>query len=81
MASQAYKLEDLLFEVDEEGLATLSENDWLRINSGLLTEEELNELQDNVAETVNDALEFARESPYPNEEDLLEDMYADPLPA
>ena len=53
----------------------------LLIEQNINSEEEINELQDNVAETVNDALEFARESPYPNEEDLLEDMYADPLPA
>ena len=53
----------------------------LLIEQNISSEEEINELQDNVAETVNDALEFARESPYPNEEDLLEDMYADPLPA
>ena len=53
----------------------------LLIEQNIYSEEEINELQDNVAETVNDALEFARESPYPNEEDLLEDMYADPLPA
>ena len=53
----------------------------LLIEQNIYSEEEIYELQDNVAETVNDALEFARESPYPNEEDLLEDMYADPLPA
>jgi TPP-dependent pyruvate/acetoin dehydrogenase alpha subunit len=53
----------------------------LLIEQNIYSEEEINELQDNVAETVNDALKFARESPYPNEEDLLEDMYADPLPA
>ena len=53
----------------------------LLIEQNIYSEEEINELQDNVAKTVNDALEFARESPYPNEEDLLEDMYADPLPA
>ncbi|MDP6050667.1 MAG: thiamine pyrophosphate-dependent dehydrogenase E1 component subunit alpha [SAR202 cluster bacterium] len=53
----------------------------LLIEQNIFSEEEINELQDNVAETINDALEFARESPYPNEEDLLEDMYADPLPA
>ena len=53
----------------------------LLIEQNISSEEEINRLQDNVAVTINDALEFARESPYPNEEDLLEDMYADPLPA
>ena len=53
----------------------------LLIEQNISSEEEINKLQHNVAETINDALEFARESPYPNEEDLLEDMYADPLPA
>ena len=53
----------------------------LLIEQNISSEKEINKLQDNVAETINDALKFARESPYPNEEDLLEDMYADPLPA
>ena len=52
----------------------------LLIEQNIASEEEISGLQENVSETIADALEFARESPYPKEEDLLEDMYADPLP-
>ena len=31
-----------------------------------------------MADTIAEALEFARESPYPDVDDLFTDMYADP---
>ena len=43
---------------------------WLK-EQGVATEEEID----------SDALECARNSPYPDADDLFTDMYADPLPA
>ena len=51
------------------------------IDQNIASVNEINNLQESVTEAVADALQFARESPYPNEEDLWEDLYADPLPA
>ena len=53
----------------------------LLIDQNIASVNEINNLQESVTEAVADALQFARESPYPNEEDLWEDLYADPLPA
>ena len=44
------------------------------------TEEELDRVQTEVADAVEDALQFARESPYPEPDDLFADMYANPIP-
>ena len=53
----------------------------LLIDQNIASVNEINKLQESVTEAIADALQFARESPYPNEEDLWEDLYADPLPA
>ena len=53
----------------------------LLIDQNIASVNKINELQESVTEAIADALQFARESPYPKEEDLWEDMYADPLPA
>ena len=50
------------------------------ISQGIATQEEITEVQEGVAAAVEEALEFARESPYPDESDLLTDMYANPIP-
>ena len=50
------------------------------IQQGLATQEEVDAVQAEVAATIEEALEFARESPYPAEEDLFTDMYANPIP-
>ncbi|MDB4337508.1 hypothetical protein OAA09_00660 [bacterium] len=44
MAKSATQLAGLLYEADEESIEALSESDWARLNSGLLTEEEINEI-------------------------------------
>ena len=53
---------------------------WL-IEQGIATQDEVEDVRQEVAETIAEALQFARESPYPEVEDLMTDMYADPLPA
>jgi TPP-dependent pyruvate/acetoin dehydrogenase alpha subunit len=52
----------------------------LLLEQDLATQEEIDALQADVIATIEEALEFARESPYPEPEDLLVDMYADPIP-
>ena len=50
------------------------------IEQGIATQAEVDETQAGVHAAIEDALTFARESPYPEPEDLLTDMYADPIP-
>ena len=52
---------------------------WLT-EQGIATQDEIEEVRQDVADTIAEALQFARESPYPEVEDLMTDMYADPLP-
>ena len=53
---------------------------WLK-EQGVATEEEIDSVCSEVSQAIDDALEFARNSPYPDADDLFTDMYADPLPA
>ena len=53
---------------------------WL-IEQDVASEEEIEAVQNEVNHAIEDALEFARQSPYPEPEDLFTDLYADPLPA
>ena len=46
----------------------------------IATQEEIDQLQEDVVGAIEEALEFARESPYPEPEDLFADMYAEPIP-
>ena len=52
---------------------------WLR-EQGVATEEEIDSVWAEVNQAIDDALEFARNSPYPDADDLFTDMYADPIP-
>jgi pyruvate dehydrogenase E1 component alpha subunit len=52
---------------------------WL-MEQEIATEDEIEGVREEVAETIAEALQFARESPYPEVDDLLTDLYADPLP-
>ena len=52
---------------------------WL-IEQEIASQDEVEGVRQEVAETIAEALQFARESPYPEVEDLMTDMYADPLP-
>jgi pyruvate dehydrogenase E1 component alpha subunit len=46
------------------------------ISEGLLTEEGFKELEKKVENDLNEAVEFAKQSPFPDLEDLTEDVYA-----
>ena len=50
------------------------------LEQDLASQEEIDALDADVIATIEEALEFARESPYPEPEDLFTDMYADPIP-
>ena len=52
---------------------------WLK-EQGVATEEEIDSVWSEVNQAIGDALEFARNSPYPDADDLFTDMYADPIP-
>ena len=52
---------------------------WL-VEQGIASQEEVDAVQADAAAAIEGALEFARESPYPEPEDLFSDMYADPIP-
>jgi pyruvate dehydrogenase E1 component alpha subunit len=71
----------------EEEVERWRQRDPIKLHSTWLQEQEVaskvevDAVWDDVTETIAEALEFARESPYPNPEDLFTDLYADPLPA
>ena len=52
----------------------------LLLEQDIATQEEIDKVDADVIAAIEDALVFARESPYPEPEDLLVDMYADPIP-
>ncbi len=52
---------------------------WL-LENDVASQEEIDKVQHDVYEAIGDALQFARESPYPDEADLFTDMFADPIP-
>ena len=47
---------------------------------GIATPEEIDAMEAEVLAEIDDAVEFARQSPYPEPEALFEDMYANPIP-
>ena len=48
------------------------------IKEGVLTEEEAEEIDRQVTEAVEESARFAVESPYPEPEEALEDVYVKP---
>ena len=52
---------------------------WL-LENDVANQEEIDKVQTDVYEAIGDALQFARESPYPDEADLFTDLFADPIP-
>ena len=49
------------------------------IENHMASSNEVEIIQDEVNASIEDALQFARESPYPEAKDLYTDMYADPI--
>jgi TPP-dependent pyruvate/acetoin dehydrogenase alpha subunit len=42
--------------------------------------EEIEQMENEVKQQIEDAITFARESPYPEPGELFEDMFANPIP-
>ena len=51
---------------------------WL-VEQGVASQQEVDAVETEVAATIAEALEFARQSPYPEPEDLMTDLFADPV--
>ncbi len=51
------------------------------VSSGAISQEECDAISDEERLKCDAAVEFARNSPYPEPEDLFEDMWANPIPA
>ena len=51
------------------------------VSSGAISQEECDAISDEERLKVDQAVEFARNSPFPEPEDLFEDMWANPIPA
>jgi pyruvate dehydrogenase E1 component alpha subunit len=49
------------------------------LSQNIATPEELDEMESQVLAQIDEAVEFARQSPYPEPGALFEDMYADPI--
>jgi TPP-dependent pyruvate/acetoin dehydrogenase alpha subunit len=50
------------------------------LSQGILTQEKIDQLEAEVKTQIEDALTFARESPYPDASELFDDMFANPIP-
>jgi pyruvate dehydrogenase E1 component alpha subunit len=50
------------------------------ISQGIATREECDAINADTVDEVERATNFARNSPFPEPEDLFEDMWADPIP-
>lgn len=52
----------------------------LLLEQGIATQTEIDQLEDEVMKQIDEAVQFARESPYPEPSALFEDMFANPIP-
>jgi pyruvate dehydrogenase E1 component alpha subunit len=52
----------------------------LLLSQGLATQAEIEQMDAQVTQEIEEAVEFARQSPYPDPAELFEDMFANPIP-
>ena len=50
------------------------------LSHGVATQAEMDQMDGQVLRAIEEALEFARQSPYPDPSELFEDMFANPIP-
>ena len=50
------------------------------LSQAIVTQAEIDKLEEEVAAQIAEAVEFARQSPYPDASELFEDMFANPIP-
>jgi pyruvate dehydrogenase E1 component alpha subunit len=49
------------------------------LSQGIATQAEIDEIEQQTMDQIDAAVEFARQSPYPEASALFEDMYANPI--
>ena len=52
----------------------------LLISQDIATQDEIDQMKDEIKNQIDEAVEFARESPYPDSSELFDDMFANPIP-
>ena len=52
----------------------------LLLSQGFATQAEIEQMDAQVTQEMEEAVEFARQSPYPDPAELFEDMFANPIP-
>ena len=52
----------------------------LLLSQGIATQAEIEQMDAQVTQEIEEAVEFARQSPYPDPAELFEDMFANPIP-
>ena len=52
----------------------------LLLSQDIAPQAEIDQMEDEIKKQINDAVEFARESPYPDPSELFDDMFANPIP-
>ena len=70
----------------EEELESWKQRDPIDIHKAVLlsqdiaTQAEIDQMEDEIKKQIDDAVEFARESPYPEPSELFDDMFANAIP-
>ena len=52
----------------------------LLLSQDIATQAEIDQMEEEVKKQIDEAVEFARESPYPDPSELFDDMFANPIP-
>ena len=52
----------------------------LLLSQDIATQAEIDQIEEEVMKQIDEAVEFARESPYPDPSELFDDMFANPIP-
>ena len=52
----------------------------LLLSQDIATQAEIDQMEDEIKKQIDEAVEFARESPYPDPSELFDDMFANPIP-
>jgi pyruvate dehydrogenase E1 component alpha subunit len=50
------------------------------LSQGIATQATMDQIDAQVMREIEEALEFARQSPYPEASELFDDMFANPIP-
>jgi pyruvate dehydrogenase E1 component alpha subunit len=73
---QKYRSKDEVEEYKEKDPIETTKSKLIE-NFGV-TEEQIEAINDRIKQVVDDAVKFAEESPWPNDDELLKDVYQEP---